>query len=140
MFEKFLFSPKQISKYYQSALRDFNIAKNSNIPEVSFRFSYDSLLKLAITICATNGLRVKSRQGHHVELIAKLAEYLGDKEVEILGNDMRSKRNWDLYGGGTLISEKDARGYVDWIGLIFKQTDKYLSYKNQKQNPINKLL
>ena len=72
MFEKFSFSQKQVNKYYQSALKDFNIAQKSNVPEVSFRFGYDSLLKLAIAVCAGNNLRIKSRQGHHVELINKL--------------------------------------------------------------------
>jgi hypothetical protein len=69
MFEKFHFSKRQIRKYYQSAIRDLKIASNSKIPEVIFRFSYDALVKLAIAVCAKNGLRVKARKGHHIELI-----------------------------------------------------------------------
>lgn len=130
MLEKFSFSQNQIKKYYQSAIRDLNIAKKSSIPEISFRFSYDALLKLAITFCAKNGLRIKSKQGHHIELISKLAHYFKDKEVEIIGNEMRSKRNWDLYDGGVFISIKEAKDYVNWVALIFTKAEKYLNFKN----------
>lgn len=53
-FEKFTFTPRQINKYYQAALNDLKIAAESNLPEVSFRFGYDALLKLAIALCADN--------------------------------------------------------------------------------------
>ena len=33
---------------------------------------------------------------------------------------MRSKRNWDLYGGGALISAKEAKSYVKWVKNVFK--------------------
>jgi hypothetical protein len=122
MFEKFHFSKRQIRKYYQSAIRDLKIASNSKIPEVIFRFSYDALVKLAIAVCAKNGLRVKARKGHHIELIKKLSFYLKDPEVEILANEMRSKRNRDLYDGGILISEKEAKEYLEWVKQTFQKT------------------
>ncbi|MEK7173246.1 MAG: hypothetical protein AAB723_02085 [Patescibacteria group bacterium] len=133
MFEKFSFSAKQIENYYKSALRDFGIASRSDIEEVAFRFCYDSLLKLAMAICAANGLRVKSQQGHHWELIQKLADYLQDKDIELLLNEMRGKRNWDLYGGGVLISEKEAKEYILFAKNIFKKADEYLHKKFSKQ-------
>jgi hypothetical protein len=123
MFEKFRFSRKQIEKYHSSAKRDLKIASDANVSEVRFRFCYDALLKLAITICAENGLRVKSRRGHHIELINKLAFFLKDEEIEILANEMRSKRNWDLYGGGIIISSKEAGEYLDWTKKIFHQAE-----------------
>ena len=122
MFEKFHFSKRQIRKYYQSAIRDLKIASNSKIPEVIFRFSYDALVKLAIAVCAKNGLRVKARKGHHIELIKKLSFYLKDPEIEILANEMRSKRNRDLYDGGILISEKEAKEYLEWVKQTFQKT------------------
>ncbi len=130
MFEHFNFSQKQIEKYYSSASRDLKIAGNSDVPEVAFRFSYDALLKLAIAICAENGLRAKAKRGHHIELIKKLSVFLNDSEIEILANEMRAKRNWDLYGGGALISNKEAKSYVSWVGNIFQKAEKYF---NQKQ-------
>lgn len=127
MFEKFKFSPKQIDKYYRAARKDFKIAKEAVVPEVSFRFCYDSVLKLAITVCADNGLRVKSRAGHHVELINKLSLYFNDPEIEIMANEMRTKRNWDLYGGGVMISSKEASGYISWTEQIIEKGKKYFN-------------
>lgn len=125
MFERFVFAKNQISKYHSSALRDFKIAKNSSENEVRFRFCYDALLKLSIAVCAKNNLRVKSRQGHHIKLIEKMAEILEDKDINIIGQEMRAKRNWDLYGGGILISEKEAKEYLKWTENIFQEADKY---------------
>jgi len=133
MFEKFHFSQKQIKNYYKSAVRDFSIASKSDIPEVAFRFCYDSLLKLAITICAANELRVKARQGHHIELIEKLSDILKNQGIEIIANEMRSKRNWDLYGGGVLISEKETKEYIIFTKTVFKKADAYLHKKLLKQ-------
>jgi hypothetical protein len=121
MFEKFHFSKRQIRKYYQSAIRDLKIALDSKIPEIIFRFSYDALIKLAIAVCAKNGLRVKARKGHHIELIKKLSFYLKDPEIEFLANEMRSKRNRDLYDGGILVSEKEAKEYLEWVKQIFQK-------------------
>ncbi len=125
MFEYFRFSTIQVEKYLKSAKRDLKIADGSEIPEVAFRFCYDALLKLAIALCAKNGIRVKSRRGHHIELIKKLSFYLNDSEIEILANEMRSKRNWDLYGGGALISAKEAKSYVKWVKNVFQKTEKH---------------
>lgn len=126
MFEKFNFSARQISNYFNAALRDFRIASSSAIPEVIFMFSYDSLIKLAIAVCAKNGLRVKARAGHHIELLKKLSEFIDFKAVEIIGNKMRHKRNMDLYGGGVLISEKETKEYKDWLKTVFLKAETYL--------------
>ena len=131
MFERFSFAPKQIERYYKSAQRDFNIAQTSDIPEVAFKFSYDAILKLAIAVCAKNNSRVKSRQGHHTELINKLSEILRNEDIRVIGQEMRAKRNWDLYGGGALISKKEADEFLIWTKKIFKTADIYL-YKKVK--------
>ena len=107
MFIKFNFTNEQIEKYYDSAKRDLGIAKESKSSEVMFRFCYDAVIKLAIALCAVNGLKVKSRRGHHIALIAKLAEYLDDKDIERTADSMRNKRNLDLYDGGRFFSEKE---------------------------------
>jgi hypothetical protein len=132
MFEKFNFTANQMAKYFSSAKRDLKIAKDSIITEVAFRFAYDSLLKLAITVCAKNNLRVKARQGHHAELIAKLAELLNDNDIEVIANEMRSKRNWDLYGGGAIITDKETKEYLQWIADIFSKADDVLNHNKLK--------
>ncbi len=126
MFEKFHFTQNQVERHYRSGLKDFNIASKSEIAEVSFRFCYDAIIKLAITICAHDGLRVKARTGHHIELIQKLADYLGEKEIILIVNDMRTKRNRDLYGDGFPISEREIEDYIKWTRKIFDLAEPYL--------------
>lgn len=126
MFADHEFTENQIKKYIASAVRDFKIAGDSDVPEIIFQFSYNSLVKLAVAVCAKNGLRVKSRAGHHVALLEKLAEFLTDRQIFKAGDDMRKKRNYDLYGGGVLISEKEADEYIDWLKAIFYKAEKYI--------------
>lgn len=127
MFKRQEFTARQIKNYFNSALKDFKIARESDVPEIIFKFSYDSLLKIAIAVCARNNLRVKSRAGHHIDLVKKLSEYLGDEDIFAIGNEMRKKRNFDLYSGGVLVSAKEALAYKKWLkknyfasGRIFK--------------------
>ncbi|MBU1136938.1 hypothetical protein KKD72_01030 [Patescibacteria group bacterium] len=130
MFTKFKFTRRQTENYFKAASRDLKIARQSDVPEVIFRFSYDALLKLAIVVCAQTNLRVKSRRGHHIELIEKLAALLKDSEIGIIGDEMRLKRNLDLYGGGILISQKQASEYLEWVRKVFSKAERYL-----KKNP-----
>jgi len=131
MLERFKFSERQIENYYESAVKDYRIALKSDIQEVIFKFCYDALLKLAIAVCARNGLRVKARQGHHIELIQKIADLLKNKDIKIVGDEMRAKRNLDIYGGGVLISEKEAEEYLKWLKNIMVQAEDYL-FENKK--------
>ncbi|OHA14707.1 MAG: hypothetical protein A3A10_01105 [Candidatus Tagabacteria bacterium RIFCSPLOWO2_01_FULL_42_9] len=86
---------------------------------------------MAIAVCARNGLRVKARQGHHIELIQKIADLLKNKDIKIVGDEMRAKRNLDIYGGGVLISEKEAEEYLKWLKNIMVQAEDYL-FENKK--------
>jgi hypothetical protein len=119
MFERFSFSKKQIEQYLKSAERDLKIALEAKEPEVLFRFAYDALLKLAITLSAENNLRVKAKAGHHQELIEKLATILHNEDISLIGNDMRKKRNAELYNGGNEVSSKEAKEYLAWVKNIF---------------------
>ncbi len=131
MFKKQEFTAKQIEKYFDSALKDYKIAKESDVPEIIFKFSYDSLLKIAIAVCANDDLRVKSRVGHHIDLVKKLSEYLGDDDIFAIGNEMRKKRNFDLYSGGVLVSKKEALSYKVCLKKIIMQAEEYLSTRKK---------
>jgi len=131
MFKEQEFSDRQIENYFKSALRDFRIAQDSDVPEIIFKFSYDSLLKIAIAVCAKNNLRVKARTGHHVDLVKKLSEYLEDEDIYVVGNEMRKKRNFDLYSGGILVTKKEASNYKEWLKKIILQAEEYF---NKEQN------
>lgn len=123
-FIKFAFKPNQWEKYLRAAYRDFRIARQSAVTEVKFQFTYNALIKLGIVLISREGYKVKSRSGHHIKILEKMAQILNDKEVYSIGDKMREKRNADLYEGGILISEKDAKGYNDWLKEIFIKAEK----------------
>lgn len=120
MFERQNFTKKQIDIFLKSAERSLDIARKNKDAEVVFLFSYNSLIKIAIAICTAEGLRVKSKQGHHVGLLNKLAEVVGDESIELIGNEMRMRRNRDFYDGNIVISGKEAKEYLDWVSGVFE--------------------
>ena len=126
MFEQFNYSSEQIRKYYDAAVKDLRLAEQANAPELVFYACYNIIIKTAMAICAKNNLRVKSRTGHHIELIDKLVEYLEYSEIKDAADKMRSKRNRDLYDGGTVTSEKEAEFYLALCQELINKTDSYL--------------
>lgn len=126
MFEQFNYSKLQIGKYFEAAANDLRLAKSTNEPELVFYACYNLVVKTAMAVCAKNNLRVKSRVGHHVELINKLAECLNDPEIEVVADKMRTKRNRDLYDGGAITSEKEANFYLSFCENLIDKTDSYL--------------
>ena len=65
-----------------------------------------------------------------MKILEKSSEILNDKDIEIIGDRMRKKRNLDLYEGGIIISQKEVKDYLDFIKQVIKRTEEYL--KNQK--------
>lgn len=129
-FQRKKFEDKTISRYLRNSIKDLNIAVRSREPEVIFNFSYSSLIKSGIVLIASFGYRVKSRMGHHVKILEKLSEILNDKDIEIIGDKMRKKRNLDLYEGGIIIDSKEAKNYLNFVKRIIKKAEEYL--ENQK--------
>ncbi|MGA2799279.1 MAG: hypothetical protein ABSE63_16990 [Thermoguttaceae bacterium] len=119
-FQKFNFSKEQVRKHLQSAERDWKIARSSDMADVVFKFSYDALLKLAVYVAACSGLRVRSITGHHRKLLEKLSELIQDEDAFYIANEMRQKRNSDLYQGGALITDKDAESYLSFVSSVFE--------------------
>jgi hypothetical protein len=125
-FEKRKFEKKAIERYFDGAIRDLKIAKDNRQAEVIFKFSYDSLIKTGLTLIAFCGYRVRSRQGHHIKILEKLSQILNNKNIEIMGEAMRKKRNLDLYDGGAIISKKEAEEYLNFIRDIIRDVEKCL--------------
>ena len=120
-FRKTEFSKLEIDQYKQNAERDLEIAGHADIPQVKFDFSFKALIKLGIIIIAIQGFRAASKRGHHIKIIEKISEILHDDTIEAVGNAMRTKRNQDFYGGGILISEKEADEYFDFVKDCFSK-------------------
>ncbi len=121
-FLKFNFSPIQIDRYLNNALKDLGIAKENKRPEVKFTYSYSALIKSGIALLAKIAkVKIRSISGHHIKIIEKMSEVLNDKSIQNIGNAMRMKRNIDLYSGGIFISEKEAKDFYKFVEkLLFK--------------------
>jgi len=114
-FQKLKFTPDKIAQFIASAERDVAIAVESGVPEVVFKFAYDALIKIGMALIAGRGYKVRSRVGHHVKIIEKIAEILNDPDVVVLGNKMRQDRNVDLYEGDGHVSEKDSQACLAFV-------------------------
>jgi len=119
-FQRFRFKPSQIEQLFSSAKRDLEIAGGSKIPDVTFKFSYDALIKIGLAVIAQKGYRAKSTAGHHLKIIETLSDILSLKEVEIFGNKMRQDRNLNLYDGRFIVGEKEATECLNFTKKVFK--------------------
>ncbi|MDD5465541.1 MAG: hypothetical protein PHP73_04260 [Candidatus Omnitrophica bacterium] len=122
-FQKLVFKNEQIEQFLKSASHDLKIAETSDIPDVIFKFSYDALIKLGITLIAKKGYKIRSATGHHVKIVEKLSQILKEEDILVLGNKMRQERNSNLYDGGFFVGEKDSREYLDFVKGVFKKVD-----------------
>lgn len=117
-FNETKFTTEQISGYLAKSLKDFEIAERDQIPDVRFTFAYQALVKAGIAYVAHEGYKVRTIPGHRIKLIEKLSELLKDPAVFTFGNAMRMKRNDDLYGDGGIVSEKDAKEYLEFVRSV----------------------
>lgn len=123
-FQKFSFTKEQLKSYFGSAQKNLKIAEESNTPEVIFKFSYDALIKLGITLIAYRGYKVRSILGHHIKILEAMGKLLKNPDVEAIGNMMRKQRNFDLYDEGLIISKKQSKEYLEFISGIFNKWKK----------------
>jgi len=120
-FIRHAFSAIQIEANLENATKDLGIAERIAIPEVRFNYAYGALIKSGIALLSLYSIRARSSAGHHVKIIEKLSEVLADQSIELVGNAMRAKRNADFYGGGMIITEKEAAEYLEFAGAIVEK-------------------
>ena len=121
-FQKFKFTAAQIDRYVESAVRDLNIARKDRFREVQFTYCYQALIKIGMAVLAKKGgVKVGSVTGHHVKILNKLSEILGDSDIFTVGNAMRMKRNKDLYDAGGVITKKEADDYIVFVSGIIQK-------------------
>jgi hypothetical protein len=56
-----------------------------------------------------------------------LAEMLGDKKINTIGDDMRIKRNIDWYGDSIPTTEQEAKMYLNFAEEVIKKAEEYLT-------------
>lgn len=126
-FQKFIFTKEQLKTYFSSAQKNLKIAKESNIPEIIFKFSYDALIKTGITLIAYKGYKIRNRLGHHIKILEMMGEILRDKDIEVIGNMMRKERNIDLYNEGILLTQKQCKEYLQFVSDAIAKANKNLN-------------
>ena len=126
-FVDFAFTPEQVQKNLQNAMRDLGIAREDAILDVKFTYAYAALIKSGIALLSHYKLKVRSVPGHHIKLIEKLAEILGDQAIDDLGNAMRSRRNADLYAGGTDVTAKECGEYLAFVESVVLRVSEKLA-------------
>ncbi|MCK4666110.1 hypothetical protein KAU33_05150 [Candidatus Dependentiae bacterium] len=108
------FSNESIHKFLESSHRDYKIATESKEEIVSFMFIYNSIIKASIALMAHHGLKLRSIPGHHKILLETVKELLGSKFQSNLDlfQDMRKRRNSDLYKCSIHISKTEIKEYL----------------------------
>ena len=124
-FRKLKFTEKEIKGFFDSALHDLEIARKDPFSEVRFTYSFQALIKAGIALIAKVGeVKVRSIPGHHAKIMEKMSEILKDPDISKIGNAMRTRRNTDLYGGGTPISENEAKDYLKFTEGVIQKVEK----------------
>lgn len=124
-FQKFKFTHLQISRYVESAVRDLEIAHKDQFTEVKFTYCYQAFIKIGMAVLAKKGgVRVRSVTGHHIKILNKLSEIVGNPDIFTIGNAMRMKRNKDLYDATATMTKKEVEDYIIFVdGVIKKAID-----------------
>ena len=127
-FQKFSFKTSQIKKYFISAKDTLDIAYKTDIPEVIFKFSYEAFIKSGISMIAYKGYRVRSKQGHHIAIIAAISRILGNKKIAEEVDHLRKLRNMDLYTGGAIITKKYAKNARRIATEVFEKLNDEINF------------
>lgn len=117
-FSQFNFTEKQISKNFQNATKDINIAKKDKILDVKFNYVYTALIKSGIALLSFHQVKIKSIPGHHFKIIEQISRILKDDSIMAMGNLMRSKRNLDFYSGGIEVTEKECVEFIKFTEKV----------------------
>lgn len=79
-FQKIKFDQAAFDDFLLNAQDDLDIARESKIAKVKFKFAYDALIKIGITLIASKGYKVRSKTGHHFQILEKMARILKDPD------------------------------------------------------------
>ncbi|MCB4755939.1 MAG: HEPN domain-containing protein [Elusimicrobia bacterium] len=124
-FKTVKFASDQIESYLSGAIRNLEIARKSDHPEVQFTFAYQALLKAGIALIAKIGsVKVRSVPGHHVRILEKMSETLSKPDIFLIGNQMRLKRNLDLYEGRVGINPSEAQDFLEFVEETLEEIKK----------------
>jgi len=127
LFQKQIFDASTVKKFLREAEVDLGLAYQNSEPRAQFWFVYSSFLRCGMALMATRGYRVRSKEGHHIFIIQKIAEILNDSSILDAGDYMRKKRNKDAYREIVSPTEEEISRYLNFVSDIYKRTEYYIS-------------
>jgi hypothetical protein len=122
-FARHMFPADQVRKNLANANKDVFIARQAYVLEVTFRFACSGLIKAGIALLSALSVRATNPADHHARIIEKLAEVMGNPEIEITGNMMLTKRNQDYYTGGLMVGEREAAEFLKFVESVLRQVE-----------------
>lgn len=128
-FKKQPYQARQVKGHLSGATKKLQAAREiCDIDEESaYELAYEAMLKASLALILREGLRPRSQPGHHVAIIEKAGEILGEKVQSLMKifDEMRRNRNSFLYEAGDFVSSgelKEALMIADeYIQLIEKE-------------------
>ncbi|MBU0705631.1 prepilin-type N-terminal cleavage/methylation domain-containing protein [Patescibacteria group bacterium] len=123
-FRKISVKKEQTDALFKGAKRSLELALNSKEDEIILHFCYNAVIKLGIAVIAKKGYKVRSIPGHHVKILEALAGLENLKtEIKYIDN-IRKKRNIDLYEGEISLTNKEAAELIKITKKIFQSIEK----------------
>ena len=112
-FQKIEVKNEQIESLLRGAKRNLELALDSKENEIVLHFCYTAIIKLGVYVLAKNGYKVRSIPGHHVNILKAISDISGLKnELKYIDN-IRRKRNIDLYEGEISLSDKESSELIE---------------------------
>ncbi len=131
-FKKHPSHPSQIKGHLSGAKKKLGTAqKVSEIDEESaYQLAYEAMLKASLALILRDGIRPRSIPGHHVAIIEKAEEILGDDAANMIKifDEMRRNRNTFLYEADGFISSDELKEALkiaeEYIEVVVKEMGK----------------
>ncbi|MBU0506007.1 MAG: hypothetical protein ABII18_04065 [bacterium] len=128
-FKDYQSTPDQIKAHYQGACRKLKSAYTvmDDDSETAYQLAYEAMLKASLALIFKHNLRVRSIPGHHIAIIEKSSEILGESFEAHMAvfDDMRRNRNICLYDADGFLSGHETSEALDiasdYLELVAKK-------------------
>ena len=122
--------PEQVNAHYHGARERLNTAIqiSDSDQEAAYEMAYEAVLKASIAILFKNGLRPRSLPGHHIAILEKANELLGDAFNNHFNvfDEMRRSRNDFIYDADGFVSSHEVKEAIKLVDGYLKKVGNYL--------------
>jgi len=138
-FRKYPIDFQEIEKYLFKAKKDIGVAKKilEISEEVSYKTTYDAMMKITLALIMSYGLRPRSKMGHHMTMVNFAKKMLGKENQMLIKkyDKMREKRHLLVYEA-QWISRKEVKEAVALAEKYLKIVKDFIQLKNPQKKLI----